>query len=203
MAGHSRHRPKSTPDSGSLPLWVSPDREYRDCKLALTVTGRPEAFYAGLSVRERANGEYLNETGADVWICTSRPYLRLDIDPDTREWLARNKIHYDAVIWESLPDGDRDCGKFHDLVEQVGLDRIVAAVDDLPEHTADAERLGIHNIHVRDHPITGTIRAVAGSHPEVLWRLLEVDIRRKEEHGLNVYSHELTAASWSLVSLDG
>ena len=157
-----------------------PHREYRDCKLAYRQGGLKRFMPAYPYASELT--ENIHETGADVWICTSRPYLRLDnIDPDTREWLARNKIHYDAVIWESLPDGDRDCGKYHDLVEQVGLDRIVAAVDDLPEQTADAERLGIHNIYVRDQPYNRDhwVRGSRVSNLEVLWRLLEVDISPK------------------------
>jgi hypothetical protein len=66
------------------------------------------------------------EAGAELWLTTTRPYLRLDnIDPDTRHWLNRYHIAYDGMLY--------DDGKYTRLAEIVGKDRVVAAVDDLPE----------------------------------------------------------------------
>ena len=119
--------------------------------------------------------------GCDLWICTTRPYLRLDnIDPDTREWLDRNCIEYDAILWEGIHEGT-DSTKYADLVEQVGLDRIVAIVDDLPEQTADAERLGIGDagsIYLRDQPYNREphVRGDRVTSLEDLWTNLEFDI---------------------------
>jgi hypothetical protein len=80
--------------------------------------------------------------GAELWICTSRPYLKLDsIDPDTRHWLLRNRIQYDNMIY-----GDR---KYYDLVHQVEKSRIVAVVDDLPEMCMQAMHLGLPTIMIR------------------------------------------------------
>lgn len=123
--------------------------EYRECKLAYRQGGlkRFMPAYPGadrLTRRVRA-------AGADLWICTSRPYLRLDnIDPDTREWLRRNNIEYDAVIWEGI---DEDyLSKYTDLTAQVGVDRIVAVVDDLPAQISDARRNGISQVYMMDQP---------------------------------------------------
>jgi hypothetical protein len=64
--------------------------------------------------------------GAEVWITTTRPYLRLDsVDPDTREWLRRNGIQYDHLMY--------DDDKYGKLRERVGVGRVVAVVEDLPE----------------------------------------------------------------------
>lgn len=175
-------RPFPPPDEVNPGLRLStfmgiPHRDYRECKLAYRQSGLKRAMpcypYASELTRN------IRKSGADVWICTSRPYLRLDnIDPDTREWLRRNGIQYDGLIWESIPDGDQTCGKYNDLVNQVGLSRIVAVVDDLPEQTADAERLGILNIYVRDQPYNREphVRGDRITDLSTLWECLEQDI---------------------------
>lgn len=154
-----------------------PHRDYQECKLAYRQGGlkRFMPVYPGASDLTK----FIHEAGADVWICTTRPYLRLDnIDPDTREWLRRNDIQYDGLIWDSLPDGDNSCGKYQDLVNQIGLSRIVAVVDDLPEQTADAERLGIQNIYLRDQPYNREphVRGDRITDLNNLWHNLAMDI---------------------------
>jgi uncharacterized HAD superfamily protein len=153
-----------------------PHDEYRECKLAYRQGGlkrfMPCYPYASELTRN------IHKAGADVWICTSRPYLRLDnIDPDTREWLSRNSIHYDAVIWEGLGEGT-EATKYYDLVDQVGLNRIVAVTDDLPEQTADAERQGISQVYLRDQPYNREpgIPGIRVTSLSDLWLLLEIDI---------------------------
>lgn len=124
-----------------------PHREYQECKLAFRQGGikrfMPAYPYAAeLTYNIRA-------AGAELWICTTRPYLRLDnIDPDTREWLQRNQIQYDAVIFEGLEEDD----KYAELVRQVDRARIVAAVDDLPAQVHRALMSGIIKAYVRDQP---------------------------------------------------
>jgi hypothetical protein len=71
--------------------------------------------------------------GAELWITTTRPYLRLDnIDPDTREWLARAGVEYDGLIY--------DKHKYRILAEQVDPERVVAVVDDLADKIEEARR---------------------------------------------------------------
>lgn len=70
---------------------------------------------------------------AEVWVTTTRPYIRHDnVDPDTREWLARNYIPYDYLIY--------DGHKYSKLAELVGPERVCAVLDDLPEELEEAER---------------------------------------------------------------
>jgi hypothetical protein len=128
-----------------------PHSEYRECKLAYRQGGMkrfmPAYPYASELTRNIKN------LGAEVWLCTTRPYLRLDnIDPDTREWLRRNDIVYDAVIFGTLVDEGLVDYKYSELVRQVGQDRIVAAVDDLPEQIHMAIDVGIRRVYVRDQP---------------------------------------------------
>lgn len=108
-----------------------PIRTYRECKLAYRQGGlkRWMPCYDGASELTRK----LRRAGSEVWICTTRPYLRLDnIDPDTREWMRRNKIQYDAVLY-----GDN---KYRELKRQEGQ-RVAAVLEDLPELYEEARRL--------------------------------------------------------------
>jgi len=82
--------------------------------------------------------------GAQVWICTTRPYLSLDnIEPDTRHWLRRNGIQYDGLLLGAH--------KYNDLVKQVDRDNILAVLDDLPEQCYAARTLGLQ-AYIRDQP---------------------------------------------------
>ncbi len=92
--------------------------------------------------------EWVPGLGCEVWICTTRPYLRLDnIDPDTREWLRRNAISYDALLFDSV-GGDN---KYQELVRQAGW-RVVCALEDLPEQVTRARRSGVPHAFLRDQP---------------------------------------------------
>lgn len=64
--------------------------------------------------------------GAELWLTTTRPYLRLDnVDPDTRFWLQHHHIHYDGLLYDEY--------KYRRLAELVDIERVVAVVDDLEE----------------------------------------------------------------------
>jgi len=68
----------------------------------------------------------VREAGAEVWLTTTRPYLRLDnVDPDTRHWLALYGIEYDGILY------DED--KYKVLADLVDPERVVSVLDDLPE----------------------------------------------------------------------
>lgn len=97
----------------------------------------------------------LRRWGIQVWICTTRPYQKFDnVDPDTREFLRRNHMSWDHILY-----GDY---KYRDLVKIVGKDRILAVVDDLPEQIVRARKLGLpaiirqgrHNEHWLKQPET-------------------------------------------------
>ena len=96
--------------------------------------------YPGASELTKA----IKSADGELWITTTRPYLKLDgIGPDTRHWLRRNAIQFDAVIWGE--------NKYRDLVKQVGKDRIAAVLDDLPEMIIQANDLGLWTM-LRDQP---------------------------------------------------
>ncbi len=75
--------------------------------------------------------EQLETLGIEIWVTTTRPYLRLDsVDPDTREWLRRNQVSYHHFMYD-----DDKYGRLYDLV---GSDRVVAILEDLPEQYEEA-----------------------------------------------------------------
>lgn len=115
---------------------------YRECKLAYRQGGmkRSMPVYDGVSDFTKA----VRRAGAELWICTTRPYLRLDnIDPDTRHWLRRNGIQHDGVLY-----GEH---KYRDLVKIAGRERIVVVLDDLPQMVEQAKSLGLH-AWMKDQP---------------------------------------------------
>jgi hypothetical protein len=79
----------------------------------------------------------LRAAGAEVWLTTTRPYLRLDnVDPDTRFWLQQHSIEFDGMLY------DED--KYKLLAERVEQARVVAVLDDLPEqYDSAAEQFGV------------------------------------------------------------
>ena len=104
-------------------------RTFRDMKLAYRQGGMKRSMpkMPGASGLMSA----LRLTGAEIWLTTTRPYMRLDgVDPDTREWLRRNGIEYDGLLY------DKD--KYTLLAERVDPDRVVAVLDDLPEQICSA-----------------------------------------------------------------
>jgi hypothetical protein len=105
--------------------------DYRAAKLAFRQGGFKRWMPAYPYASELTTS--VRRAGAEVWICTTRPYLRLDnIDPDTREWLRRNNIKYDAVLFGE--------DKYKELKRQAG-GRVAAILDDLPEMYYEANRL--------------------------------------------------------------
>lgn len=130
---------------GTIPFWkcfgVSKAR-YREMKLGYrqgrmkrsmpVIPGAPELTRA------------VRRAGAELWVCTTRPWLRLDnIDPDTRFWLRNNGFQYDGVLF-----GDK---KYRDLAGLVGIGRVVAVLDDEPAQALVATRLNLP-AHLIDRP---------------------------------------------------
>lgn len=106
-------------------------KRYRECKLSYRQGGLKRSM--PVYMHADAMTKVIRSLGAEIWICTTRPYLRLDnIDPDTQEWLRRNKIKYDAVLYGE--------DKYRELKRQAG-DRVASVIDDLPEMVREAAKL--------------------------------------------------------------
>ncbi len=131
---------------------------YNKVKLAYRQGGmkRSMPVYEGIGEFTR----YVRSKGVQVWICTTRPYLRLDnIDPDTRHWIRqRAHIQYDAVLYGPH--------KYRDLVKAVGRDRVIVVYDDLPKMVEQALSVGIRAA-IRTQPYNTYWRSSSGKVPSV------------------------------------
>ena len=153
------------------------ESQFRQCKLAYRQGGLKRSMprYGDADTVTRA----WRAAGAEVWLTTTRPYLRLDgVDPDTREWLLRNEIEYDGLLY------DED--KYHVLAQRVDPVRVVAVVDDLGEQIRAAEK--VFGMRVPIQRLNGyNDKDRAGSiHEETLPRISEIVLERiagwKEAH---------------------
>lgn len=112
---------------GSVPYneWLGMSKdEYRAIKLAYRQGGMKRTMPVYDDVRGMF--DMLRREGAEIWITTTRPYLRLDnIDPDTREWCKRNGLEYDFLLYDEE--------KYVQLADRVGVDRVAAILEDDPE----------------------------------------------------------------------
>lgn len=108
---------------------------YNQVKLAFRQGGMKRSMppYDGIGDFTR----YIRTNGVQVWICTTRPYLRLDnIDPDTRHWLVkRAHMQYDAILYGPH--------KYRDLKRAVGAERVLMVYDDLPKMIEQATSAGL------------------------------------------------------------
>lgn len=115
-------------------------RTYRECKLAYRQGGMKRC----MPIFETAESipYALRNAGAEVWLTTTRPYMRLDnIDPDTREWCRRQNIEFDGLLYNE--------DKYAQLIEIVGAERIVAVLDDEPVNLVRSAELGLHSVWMR------------------------------------------------------
>jgi len=105
--------------------WNIDERTWHDIKLAY----RQGAMKRSMPVYDGAARlcQAVKRHGAELWLTTTRPYLRLDnIDPDTRFWLEQHDLAvYDGLLYDEL--------KYARLAEIVDKERVVAVVDDLIE----------------------------------------------------------------------
>ncbi|HVI80784.1 MAG TPA: hypothetical protein VM715_22055, partial [Candidatus Acidoferrum sp.] len=151
MLGRSWFDPPVDAYDGSVPMkqWFidffgTNEAVWRDIKLAYRQGGMKR------TMPSRGFGRMLSwacrQAGAEVWVTTTRPYLRLDnIDPDTRFWLDREGVVYDGLIYDE--------NKYTHLASLVGRERVVAVLEDLPEQFDDAKRLFGASVPIlyRDH----------------------------------------------------
>jgi|SRR5262252_9394111 len=136
--------PGSTRFQFNRSLGISKD-QYRKIKLAYRLGGMKRSMPVFEGAPEITLG--LRKLGVDIWICTSRPYLRMDtIDPDTRHWLRINHIKYNHTIY-----GDY---KYRELSKIVSYTDVVCVLDDLPEMCKQAVTYGMFPILIeRPHNV--------------------------------------------------
>lgn len=120
-----------------------PHEQYQRCKLAYRQGGLKRWMPAYEGVHRLT--QQLEALGVDIWICTTRPFQRLDnVDPDTQEWLRRNKVLYHGLLF-----GD---DKYHELNRQTrGRRTVLGVFDDLPELCEEARKYN-WPVFVRDQP---------------------------------------------------
>lgn len=149
---YGREMPDPQTNTDGLPLYKlmgTSKAKYRQCKLAFRQGGLKRSMPCYPGMRELTMA--IRKAGAEVWICTTRPYLRLDnIDPDTREWLRRNGLQHDAVLY-----GEH---KYRSLAKVVGADNVIAVVDDLPEMTRQAQDARVPLVLLRDQPYNRNVK---------------------------------------------
>lgn len=108
------------------------ERSWRDIKLAYRQGAMKRSMPSYVGAANLC--QEVREAGAELWLTTTRPYLRLDnVDPDTRAWLDRQEIEFDGLLY--------DDAKYERLAERVEPERVVAVVDDLPDMWEAAARL--------------------------------------------------------------
>jgi hypothetical protein len=108
------------------------DATWADIKLAYRQGGMKRSLPLYDYARELCAS--IRGRGAELWLTTTRPYLRLDgVDPDTRFWLSRHSIEYDGLLYDEF--------KYQRLADRIDRTRVVAVLDDLPEMFDSAARL--------------------------------------------------------------
>jgi hypothetical protein len=113
---------------------------YRRCKLAYRRGGLKRSMPVVDGARDLTRS--IREAGAQVWFCTTRPYLSMEgIDLDTRHWSKRNGLQFDHMLL-----GEH---KYRDLKRQAG-DRVVCVLDDDAAQLDIAQGLGFPPIMVRN-----------------------------------------------------
>jgi 5' nucleotidase, deoxy (Pyrimidine), cytosolic type C protein (NT5C) len=140
-----RKLPELSHWKGEEPFWSYlgiARQTYRRIKLAYRQGGlkRSMPAYPGAALFSKTIRHH-----CQLWICTTRPYLQLgEVDGDTRHWLRRNRIGFDDLIW-----GDRKYQIAARIARRNGQ-RIVGALDDLPELCWQAVRVGIPLVMMYD-----------------------------------------------------
>jgi uncharacterized HAD superfamily protein len=129
-------------------------KEYQRCKLAYRQGGLKRTMPPLEGIGDLVRWVRI-EKAAEVWICTTRPYAKLDnIDEDTQEFLRRADIGYDALLFDPLSTDD----KYTELRRQAD-DRVACVVEDLPEQAGMAYHMG-YKVLLRDQPYNRLMSAV-------------------------------------------
>lgn len=118
---------------------------YRDAKLAYRQGGLKRCMPTFADDHIPLSFRTIRELGVQIWITTNRPWMRLDnIDKDTKFWIDQNCGEVDGVIFSQE--------KYDDLIDNVGKDRILGVLDDLPENIIAARERNLNTaIRTGDH----------------------------------------------------
>lgn len=118
--------------------------QYREAKLAFRQGGNKRWSLPLMNPEQRSDLRQITEH-AELWIATTRPWNRLDnIDPDTQWWMARQGIEFSGMLY-----GD---DKYQQVVDRVGVDRVVLVMEDLREQCEIADDLGLRVVQIsRQH----------------------------------------------------
>lgn len=149
---YGRPMPAASEINPGLPLhkfMQTSKSTYRKCKLAYRQGGLERSMPAYPGARELAAS--IRKSGAEVWVATTRPYLKYDqLYSDTLHWLRRHRIQYDAVIHG--PNKYREINRIAgESRSGPGISRVAAVLDDLPEMIEQANGLGMPAL-LRDQP---------------------------------------------------
>lgn len=108
--------------STELSDWLGLDkRTYQEAKLAFRAGG----FKRWMEARDGLDHfvDTCNRLGCDLWVTTTRPWMRLDnMDPDTREWLRRNRVPFKGLLYDEA--------KYERLCEVIDPVRVVLILED-------------------------------------------------------------------------
>lgn len=120
---------------GEFSEWLGMDKKhYQEAKLAFRAGG-----FKRWMMRVDGAKAFMYELSrlpVEVWLTTTRPWMRLDnVDSDTREWLRRNAIPYDYLMF------DED--KYGTLIERVDQSRILMVLDDEAVQRDRCAQLGL------------------------------------------------------------
>lgn len=160
-------RPLPEDYDGSMPFfeWLGLGKDlYRQIKLAYRQGGMKRIMEPVQGAAEFMDA--IRDAGAEIWITTTRPYLRLDnIDPDTRFWMSRHGFQHDFMLYDER--------KYEQLLDHVDKDRVVMILEDDPEQIDYAQDIygvnivvqacGVHNSHrvARRSPHVATLTQAA------------------------------------------
>lgn len=150
--------------------------KFREVKLAYRQGGlkRTMPVYPGASELTHS----LRAAGAEVWLTTSRPWERYDrIDPDTREWVRRNDIEFDGLIY------DED--KMVQLSRHVEKERVICVLDDLKEVLLEAAHIWGLDVALlrrttnnRDVEWTASIYSLTDALPAIAPRIAKWNVKQ-------------------------
>lgn len=159
--------------SWAMEAWHIDERTWQDIKLAYRQGAQKRSMRAYPDATMLCRN--IREVGAELWLTTTRPYLRLDnVDPDTRFWLARLGIEYDGLLYDEF--------KYAKLAGYVDRERVVAVLDDLPEMwSAAAEHFGWNVPILRRNPYNRGVKGDGAYDLNEAWILIKRRIETWKE----------------------